>query len=161
MNNFRRVYLIYSSFLVGGILMLLRLPAGFDLTQPLWLVLILLYWALMTPQYVNVGVAMLMGFVFDIVYNTAIGEHALALIAIVFFVNKLQHKIMLFSLGSWQMSLVIWGVIMCYQLLLLFIQLYLGEYFSVMRVFGGAVLSALIWIPLSWLLFNYQQKLRI
>lgn len=161
MNNLRTIYLIYSSFLVGGILMLLRLPIGFDWLQPLWLVLILLYWVLMTPQYVNVGVAMLMGFVFDIVYNTAIGEHALALIAIVFFVTGLRNKIMPFGLGSWQMSLVIWGVIMCYQLLLLFVRLYLGEYFGVMQAFGGATLSALIWIPLSWLLFNYQQKLRL
>ena len=60
--------------------MFLRLPIGFDWLGSLWIVLILLYWALMTPQYVNVGVAWFVGFILDIVYKVTIGEHALVLL---------------------------------------------------------------------------------
>ncbi len=161
MNNLRIIYLICLSFLASGILTLLRLPMGFVSLGPFWLVLILLYWVLTAPQYINVGAALVIGFVLDIVYNTAFGEHAMALVAAVFFITKLRVKIMGFGLVSWQMSLVIFCIIMCYQCLLFFIQIYLGEHFSFGMAVGGTILSALVWLPVSRLLFNYQRKLHI
>jgi rod shape-determining protein MreD len=153
--------LICASFLVGGVLMLLRLPFGFAWLGPLWLVLLLFYWVLMAPQYVNVGVAWLVGFVLDIVYNVTIGEHALALILAVFFLTKIRAKIIQFGLWNWKMFLVIFGFIMFYQFLLFLLQSYVGEYFNFGFALGGAIVGSLVWLPLAPLLFNYQQKLRI
>jgi rod shape-determining protein MreD len=153
--------LICSSFLVGMVLMLLHLPPIINWLGPLWLVLILCYFALTAPQYVNVGIALLIGLLLDLVYNTAFGEHGLVLIIVVFFVIKLRQKIIPFGLVSWQMALIMLGMMAFYQLLLFFLQLYLGEYFNSLAAFGGAILSGVAWLPLALLLFNYQQKLRI
>ncbi len=157
----RALYLICSSFLVGGVLMLLRLPLGFAWLGPLWLVLLLFYWVLMAPQYVNVGVAWSVGFVLDIVYNVTIGEHALALVLVVFFLTKFRAKIIHFSLWNWKMFLVVLGFIVFYQFLLFLLQSSVGEYFNFGLALSGAIVSLLVWLPLALLLFNYQRKLRI
>ena len=75
------------------------------------------------------------------------------------FYNKFRHKII--PLGFWKTSLVIFGLIMFYQLLLFLMQSYLGDYFNFWSILGGAIVSALVWPLLALLLFNYQQKLRI
>ncbi len=157
----RSLILIFSSFLMGGVLMLLRLPTGLDWLGPLWLVLILLCWVLKVPQYVNVGTACLVGLILDVVYNVAIGGHSLALISVVYFMTKFRHKMTLLNIWNWKISVIVAGFIGFYQFLLFLMQLYLGGHFDLWLAIRGIIASLLAWPLLAFLLFNYQQKLRI
>ena len=150
---------ILLSFLVSWLLMFLQLPARLEWLSPPWIVLVLLYWALMAPQYVNVGIACLIGFYLDIIYNVPIGENALMLVLMTYFIVKFRQKII--PLDVWKISIVIFGLMLLYQLLRFLTQIYLGEYFNIWSILGYAIVSALVWIPLASLLFNFQRKFRI
>ena len=151
--------LILLSLPVGLILMFLRFPPNTDWLQPLWVVLISIYWALMKPNYVSVGTAWLVGIYLDILYNAPIGENALALSLIVFLVVKFCPKITL--LGFWKSSPIIFGLTALYQLLRFIMEISIGTHFNIRAIFGNAAISALIWPLLALILFNCQRKLRI
>ncbi|HBC72084.1 MAG TPA: rod shape-determining protein MreD, partial [Coxiellaceae bacterium] len=76
MNNFSLTKMwipILLSFLVSWVLLFLQLPTWFEWLYPPLIVLVLLYWALTMPQYVNVGSALVVGIFLDILYNAPIG----------------------------------------------------------------------------------------
>lgn len=152
-------FLILLSFLGGIVFMFLQPSIRFGFLYVPWLVLILFYWVLMLPQYVNIGVAWLVGFFLDIVYNVPIGENILALVLMVYFVTKVRGKIVL--LGFWEMAIVVCGLIICYQTLLFFMQTYAGYYFNAWSILSRAVVSMVIWPFLAQLLYKYQLKCRI
>lgn len=158
-STLKRWFLICLSFFSGMFLMFLPLPSGFNWLGPLWLVLILLYWVLMMPQYVNVGIAWGVGIFTDIVYNGIIGEHALGLVLIVFLVIKIRQKIL--PLGFLKMAPIISGLLVLYQLLIFLMRVYGSYYFNTWSILGGAIVGILLWPPVALLLFNCQQKFRI
>ncbi|MBU0744798.1 MAG: rod shape-determining protein MreD, partial [Gammaproteobacteria bacterium] len=155
----KRWFIISLSFFGGLVLMFLQLPLGLNWLGSLWVVLILLYWALMMPQYINVGAATCIGIFLDIVYNTTIGTHSLGLVFVVFCIIKFRQKIL--PLGFLKTALVIFCLISIYQILLFLIQVYTGNYCDIWSILGGAMVSALVWPPLALLLFNCQRKFRI
>lgn len=155
----KRWLVILLSFFVGLILMFLQLPFGLNWLGSLWIVLILLYWVLMMPQYINVGIACVIGIFLDVIYNVTIGEHALSLIFVAYFMIKFREKIL--PLGFLKTALVIFCLIIVYQTLLFLMQTYTGNYFNVWSILGGALAGALVWPPLALLLFNCQRKFRI
>ncbi|HBY55844.1 MAG TPA: rod shape-determining protein MreD [Coxiellaceae bacterium] len=162
MNNFSLTKMwipILLSFLVSWVLLFLQLPTWFEWLYPPLIVLVLLYWALTMPQYVNVGSALVVGIFLDILYNAPIGENAIALILMTYFVAEFRQKII--PLGFWKTSVVIFGLMLLYQSLRFLMQGYAGEYFNAWSILGYAIVSALVWAPLATLLFNFQQKFRI
>ena len=151
--------LILLSFFASLILLFLRTPPNIDWLQPLWIILVLLYWILMRPQYVSIGVAWSVGIFLDILYNTPIGENALALVLIAFLATKFRQKII--SLSFWKSSMIIFGLIALYQSLQFLMQTCIGSYFNIWSIFGNAFMSTLAWILLAVFLFNHQRKIQI
>ncbi|MDR1057854.1 MAG: rod shape-determining protein MreD [Coxiellaceae bacterium] len=155
----KRWLLIFLSFFVGLLLMFLQLPTGLHWVSPLWLVLIVLYWVFMMPQYVNVGVAWVFGIIIDAIYNVTLGTHALGLVLVAILMIKIREKIL--SLGLVKVTPVVFGLLVLYQTLIFLMQSYGGSYFSVWSILGGAVVGAIWWLLLTLLLFNLQRKFRI
>ena len=148
--------LISLSFCAGLALMFLQ-PVKW--LQPPWVVIILLYWILMKPQYVSIGIAWIIGVFLDAIYNTTIGEHGLALVLIAFVLTRFRNKII--SLGFWKSSLVIFGLIFLYQTIQFLMKLYSGDYINYWDFLSKTAISALVWPLLALLLFNLQEKLKI
>ena len=155
----KRWMVILSSFLIGVILMFAHLPFGFDRMGSLWVVLILLYWVLMMPQYIGIGIAWFVGICLDITYNVPLGEHAIGLVLITFCMIEFREKFLLW--GFLKTAAIIFGLILGYQALLFLMQIYNGNYFSGWYILGGALGSAVVWPPLALLLVNCQRKFRI
>ena len=155
MNNFS---FILTSFFVATILTFLYLPLGLMWLGPFWLVLVLLHWVLVAPQYINVGFAFFTGLFLDIIYNTHIGVHALALVFVVFLLARFGGKIKLFSV--WKKFIVICILMIVYQLILSLIQTcWAGGYFNFYYSLLGAFVSSLLWFPLYFLL--YKRKIQL
>lgn len=106
---------ILLSFLGSIALMFLQLPTWLSWLGLPWVVLVLFYWILMAPQHINVGIACLVGFFLDIVYNTPIGENALILVLMVYFVTKFRGKIEPFD--SEKIAIIIFCLMLVYQLI--------------------------------------------
>lgn len=151
--------LIILSFLGGMVFMFLPLPYTISWLNSFWLVLLLLYWCLMLPQYINVGIAWFVGIFLDMVYGVPVGAHALALVLIAFIFIKMRQKIL--PLGFLKTAPFIFGLILLYQLLLVLLQVYLGNKVDLWLVGLGAFLAAILWPPLALILFNLQLKFRI
>ena len=147
--------LILASFLLALALMLLHLPNWVKWIYPEWLVVMVLYWVFIMPYRVNIGIAWLVGFLLDILYNTPVGENALALVLAAYFIIAFSRKINL--LDFWKKAAVIFGLVVWCQLLPLLLSACLGKHFNFWPIFSRAIMSALLWLVIV-LLFNYKRR---
>lgn len=108
-----RTFLIITlTFLLAIVLEIVPMPLWAVWARPEWVLLILIYWALMAPDRVGVGIAFLIGLLMDLLMGTLLGEHALAFVLITYFVVRFGALIRLFPL--WQQAfLVFFFVFLC------------------------------------------------
>ena len=134
---------ILLGFLVG--LFVNMIPSGGLL--PDVVALLLLYWLIINPEQVNLGIAFLLGLVMDVATFSLLGQHALAYTITSYIVLRHWRKISLYHYGI--QTLVALGILLLNQLIISFIgYLYSGKlpiFESFLPVFIGA---------LSWPLLN-------
>ncbi len=58
------------TYLVALVLMVMPMPAAFDTFRPDWVTLVLLYWVLAIPHRVNMGTALILGVLSDILLGS-------------------------------------------------------------------------------------------
>ena len=75
---------IYASLVVALILMILPLPDWAQIYRPNWVALVLIYWSMALPGRVGLWFAFFCGIVLDTLLGTLLGQHALALVIIIF-----------------------------------------------------------------------------
>ncbi|MCB1857338.1 MAG: rod shape-determining protein MreD [Gammaproteobacteria bacterium] len=126
---------IVTSFLLAFVLLILPLPEWARYYRPQWHTLVLIYWALATPQRVGVGVGWLVGIAVDVITGTLLGQHALALSLIAYITQKMHQRLRLFPV--WQQSLTI--------LVLLLIEKLINMW--IMGAISQPVPSLLFWVP--------------
>lgn len=76
MNN-RGSLIIFFSILAGFILRALPLPIPVNQLNPDWVLLILIYWSLATPERFGIGKAWITGLFADVLTGQLLGQHAL------------------------------------------------------------------------------------
>lgn len=100
---------VYAGFLgslvVGLVLQLIELPNLLAAARPMFVPLLLAYWALREPRVSALVPAFIAGVALDILFGTALGQHALGLIVVVYFVERLRGIFVLFPL--WQATLAL------------------------------------------------------
>lgn len=93
------------SLLVALFLQLVQLPDAVAAARPLWLPLLLVYWALAEPRVPSLIAAFVFGIALDVLHNTILGQHAAGYLLLVYFVARLRGVFILFPL--WQSTLVL------------------------------------------------------
>jgi len=99
-----------ATVLLSLILQMVALPDAIAAFRPEWVAMTLVYWAQATTDKPVLVTAWLCGLALDVLFNTPLGEHALALVTITFVVRRLRGSLILFPLP--QVSLVLalaWG----------------------------------------------------
>lgn len=81
-------------------LQLVALPASWGVFRPQWLPVVLACWALAEPRAPVLLAGWLAGLSLDVLFGTALGAHALALVAALYVVLKLRSLLVVFPL--WQ-----------------------------------------------------------
>ena len=69
---------VTASFVLAMALRILPLPPGWLVLNPDWVALLILYWALVTPERFGVMSAWVIGFCADALTGRLLGQHALA-----------------------------------------------------------------------------------
>jgi len=131
------------------------MPEHLEIGRPLWLALVLTFWAINYPHQVGLLTAWGLGLAQDILYGTLFGQHALALVLVVFLVVTLQQRLKLFPL--WQQScalLVIYGLA---QLVLLWLSTLSGMRPEIGYYAVPVLVSCLLWPWLYLLLSNVKR----
>jgi rod shape-determining protein MreD len=114
---------LHSAFiltLVAALLLqLVELPELFSGARPMWLPLIIAYWALTESRtHVLLG-AFLLGLCADVCFGTSLGQHELGLVLVAYFVTRMRPIFVLFPL--WQATLALIPVWCGYSFLMFWI----------------------------------------
>lgn len=134
---------ILTTLLMALILALLPMPDWTIWLRPAWVLMILIYWAMMTPYQVSVGVAWLVGLLVDLLNGTLLGEHALAYTIVIYFVSKMYIRLRMYPLLQQGMSILVF--VLMYQFVLYCIQGFIGELPSSHLYWLSSVTSMLLW----------------
>ncbi|MGF1740658.1 rod shape-determining protein MreD [Vibrio profundum] len=112
---------IWSSFLIALILQTIPWPGVFEMLRPSWLLLVTCYWVLAMPHRVNVGTALIVGLLWDLLLGSTLGIRGMMLSVVIYLVA--MNFLVLRNMALWQQAVVIALLSM-----LLDILIFCGEY---------------------------------
>ena len=91
---------IAATLVVALVFQLFELPYALAVLRPLWVPLVLVYWAMAIPQPVGLLTAWIVGLSLDVLLGSVLGQHALGLTLVVFIILWLRGWLALFPI--WQ-----------------------------------------------------------
>lgn len=138
-----RYLVIYLSLVVGLILMILPLPDWVQAYRPNWVALTLIYWSMALPQRVGLWYAFFTGLLVDTLLGTLLGEHALALVIVMYINMNVYQRIRVLSLS--QQLVYIFSVLFIYQLIISWVEGVMGRSTPLSLYLGAPLISTLIW----------------
>lgn len=92
------------SLLIGLLVLIYPLSIYQEWQRPLWLVVVMLFWALYQPRYMGLGAAFALGLVVDIVSQGRLGQHSILFVLLLFWVSLCRHY--WYLLAGWRVWLV-------------------------------------------------------
>ncbi|OIQ24896.1 rod shape-determining protein MreD [uncultured Vibrio sp.] len=96
---------IMTSFLIALVLQTIPWPGMLDLVRPAWLLLVLCYWVLALPHRVNVGTALILGLLWDLLLGSTLGIRGMMLSIIIYVVAI--NFLVLRNMALWQQAIII------------------------------------------------------
>lgn len=109
----------WVSLLIALLLELVAVPDLVSGVRPLWMPLVLAFWALREPRVPVLVAAFVCGVVLDVLFNSVLGQHALATVLIIYGIIKLREVFVLSAL--WQSTVTLIPVWVVYGFLMFWI----------------------------------------
>lgn len=102
---FRSHMVIWLSFICALVLQTIPWPGSLDLFRPSWLLLICCYWVLALPHRVNVGTALILGLLWDLILGSTLGIRGMMVSIVIYIVA--MNFLVLRNMALWQQAIVI------------------------------------------------------
>lgn len=144
---------IVITLMIALILTLLPMPGWTIWLRPTWVLMILIYWAMMTPAHVSVGMAWLMGLLVDLLNGTLLGEHAVAYTVVIYLVSRMYIRMRLSPMLQQGISIMV--LVLLYQFVVYCIQGFIGQLPVSQLYWLSSVTSMLLWPWLVVLMRDY------
>lgn len=141
---------LLAAALVALVLSAVPLPHVLDLLRPDFLLLTLIWFALMLPRAGGLASAWLAGLAFDAFHGAVLGENALAFVVIAFLVHRFHLRMRMYPLS--QQALVVLVLLLLYQFLLFWIDGVTGQPVNAWVRWLPVLTGALLWPVLTGLL---------
>lgn len=146
-------WVIWLTLMVALLLSIAPMPYSTGLGRPLWLAMVIAYWAIALPHRGAMAAAFVCSLVLDVLSGTLLGQNGLPLILITFLVLSLQQRLRMFPLMQQSMVLmVIFGI---GQLVQLWLNTLTGNRPPTLLFLVPVPVSALLWpwmfIALQWM----------
>lgn len=138
-----RYLVIYLTFIVGMILLILPLPDFVRIYRPDWVALILIYWSMALPKRVGLWSALIIGLLVDSLLGTLLGQHALALVVITYLNLNVYLRIRVLSLA--QQSLYVFSLLVISQIIIAWMDGIMGLTVPVQAIVGAPFIGMLMW----------------
>ncbi|MEZ8041366.1 rod shape-determining protein MreD [Vibrio sp. 1F263] len=147
----RSKVVIGCSFLIALILQTIPWPGSLDLFRPSWLLLVTSYWVLALPYRVNVGSALVLGLLWDLLIGSTLGIRGM-MMAIVMYIIAMNFLVIR-NMALWQQAIIIAALTVLFEVLIFF-----GEYLIQDVVFNplslwSALINCILW-PWMFLLMR-------
>lgn len=148
---FKGRLVILFSFIIALTLQTIPWPGTLDLIRPSWLLLVTCYWVLALPHRVNVGTALILGLLWDLLLGSTLGIRGMML-SIVIYLAALNFLVIR-NMALWQQAILI-GLFS----VILDVLIYCGEYliqditFNPVSLWSGLI-NCVLW-PWMFLLMR-------
>lgn len=152
-------FAVLVTLLIAMALTLLPMPDWTIWLRPQWVLLVLIYWAITIPYRVSVGAAWIAGLTMDLLNGTLLGEHALALTVVIYFVNRLHIRLRMYPLMQQGFSILCFTLM--YQFILYCIQGFVGELPTSHLYWLSSVTSMLLWPWLFVLMRDCHRRFKV
>lgn len=142
-NDWAGRLVIWASFFFALVLQTIPWPGSLDLLRPSWLLLVTCYWVCALPHRVNVGTALVMGLLWDLLLGSTLGIRGMMMSIVIYIVA--MNFLVLRNMALWQQSIVIGLLSMALEVLIFF-----GEYliqdvtFNPLSLWSGLI-SCILW----------------
>lgn len=138
-----RYMVIYLSLVLGIVLMILPLPDWAQIYRPNWVALVLIYWSMALPKRVGLWFAFFTGLVLDSAQGTLLGQHALALVIVVYFNLNFYQQVRVLALV--QQAIYVFSLLLINQVVLAWVEGILGRSTPLLAFFAAPLIGMLIW----------------
>lgn len=147
--------IIILSFILALSLTIIPLPNMTEGLRPEFVSLTLIYWCMALPNRIGLGSAWTAGLFLDVMRDTLLGQHALALTLVAFFILQLHQRIRVFPL--WQQAISIGVMILIQVALVLWIKGIMSETADFWVALLPVLTTSLFWPP-TFLLMRYLRR---
>jgi rod shape-determining protein MreD len=127
-------------------LALVPLARAISAFRPDWVAVVLLYWSLTAPRRFSLLTAFWMGIVLDTLSGSLLGQHALALLVIVYLAERFHLRIRVFPLS--QLGLTVFALLGLYEFILFWIDGVAGRTVPLMERWAPPLTGTLVWLAL-------------
>ncbi len=147
---------MFITFSILAAMMLNVLPWGRTPGVPDFLALVLVFWNIMQPRMVGIGIAFLVGLVMDVHDASLLGEHALAYSLLSYGAISMHRRVLWFRLSG-QMLYVL-PLFLLAQVVTLLVRMAVGGGFPGWTYFLQSVSCTLLWPFAEMLLLAPQRR---
>ncbi len=109
----------WLSLLIALFLQLVQLPESVAAIRPLWLPLVLAGWSLHEPRVPTLIAAFVFGIMLDVLFDSVLGQHALACVIVTYMAIKLRGLFVLVPL--WQSTIALMPAWLAYGFVMFWI----------------------------------------
>jgi len=134
---------IVATVLVALALAIVPMPEWLSSFRPDWVVIVMIYWMLISPGRMGMLSALLLGLLLDTLTGSLLGQHALAMLAVAYLTITFSLRIRVFPVG--QMSLTVLLLLALYQFLLFWVDGMAGQKVALLTRWAPALAGALVW----------------
>lgn len=150
--------ILWISLAIALVLSVFPLPVSWAWFRPEFVALVAIYWGIVFPQYFGLGTAWLVGLVQDVVEYSLLGQHALALVAVVYVCHLSYQRIRNYAL--WQQSAWVFILVGIHQLFWNWVHSLQGNAATPIYFLLPALISALAWpmllIMMEWVRLRFR-----
>lgn len=139
----QRVFAPVVTLLLALVLSVVPLPDSVVAFRPDWVAVVLLYWSLMQPHRFGLFTALLMGFALDALSGSLLGQHALALLLIVYLAQRFHLRIRVFPAS--QLTLTAAVLLSLYEFTLFWVDGVAGRTVPLIERWAPVATSAAVW----------------
>ena len=143
------------SILCGLALAIIPLPDLIRAWRPDWVVLVLIYWSLMSPGRLGLLSAFFLGLLLDTLSGALLGQHAVAMLVVSYLVQRFHLRIRVFPI--WQMSMTVLALLAIYQFLLFWVDGVAGRTVTGMERWAPILAGGLLWPLILGFLENIRE----
>ena len=144
-KNYEITFSLGLSFAMAIILNILPLPYQLRWLMPNWLVLVLIYWVIFTPEIIGLSFTFILGIIIDLLLGNLIGINSLCLMPVAFFADRLSIRFR--NLLIMQQFLIVLVLISINHLIRIWLQWYI-KYPTNNINYWLAIVSSIIFWPL-------------
>lgn len=136
-----------ASLLAALALSVMPLPGGIVAFRPDWVAIVLLYWSLVSPRRFGLVTTFFMGLALDALSGALLGQHALALLTILYLSKRFHLRIRAFPAS--QLAATMFGLLFLYEFVLFWVDGAVGRTVPLIERWGPVISGMLIWVSVA------------